>query len=352
VPANVDGMVREGIAAYRAGRKEEARTLLMRAVEIDQFNEQAWLWLSAVVETPDEQKTCLENVLTINPNNERARQGIKMLDETTLNAGMVNSREEEEDLLAGSSFSTSAAQSTGVPAGLLDDDDELPTDMSWSATPTATSSASSTQRVNEPSSQEYDDWVSQLNLGGSGGGTSSGGGSKNSLLDDAARAFSGPDPDEEADDGLDRLFSSGPFSDAEDMPAPAKPEPAKSATRSPMSSPSSPAASTPSKRTAVDPLLDDLDNLELDGGIFATGGSADRDEDDLFGDDDDDIFDDSSMRKVDADEMFRYIPKGIKATRLPGTREGYPIPVLIGLLVGILLNIGAVVLLIRNMTTG
>jgi hypothetical protein len=34
MPANVDGMVREGISAYRAGRKDEARALLLRAVEI------------------------------------------------------------------------------------------------------------------------------------------------------------------------------------------------------------------------------------------------------------------------------------------------------------------------------
>jgi hypothetical protein len=341
-------MVREGIAAYRAGRKEEARTLLMRAVEIDQFNEQAWLWLSAVVETPDEQKTCLENVLTINPSNDRARQGIKMLEETTLNAGMVTSREEEEDLLAGSSFSAPASQSTGVPAGLIDDDDELPTDMGWAAAPTATSSASSSQRVNEPSADVYDDWVTQLNLGG--GSTS-----KSSLLDDAERVFSAPDPNEESDDGLDRLFSSGPFSDAEDMPTPTKPESTKTAARGPISSPSSPTpglTTSSSKRTAVDPLLDDLENLDLEGGIFATGSAADQDDDDLFNDDDEDIFDDSSMRKLDADEMFRYIPKGVKATRLPGTRERYPIPVLIGLLIGILLNIGAVILLIRNMTSG
>jgi len=29
MPANVDGMVREGISAYRAGRKDEARALLL-----------------------------------------------------------------------------------------------------------------------------------------------------------------------------------------------------------------------------------------------------------------------------------------------------------------------------------
>lgn len=76
---NVDGMVRAGVDAYRAGNKAEARALLERAIEIDSYNETAWLWLSAVVDTPEEQQTCLENVLIINPENSRARQGLKSL---------------------------------------------------------------------------------------------------------------------------------------------------------------------------------------------------------------------------------------------------------------------------------
>jgi hypothetical protein len=79
MPANVDAMVRAGVEAYRAGKKAEARTLLERALELDGYNETGWLWLSAVVETPEEQQTCLENVLTINPGNERAKQGLKSL---------------------------------------------------------------------------------------------------------------------------------------------------------------------------------------------------------------------------------------------------------------------------------
>src|SRR6185295_16929048 len=103
MPANVDGMVREGISAYRAGRKDEARALLMRAVEIDQYNEQAWLWLSAVVESVDEQRTCLENVITINPNNERAKQGLSVLEQKTGTSSKSTSSQ-ADDLLANASF--------------------------------------------------------------------------------------------------------------------------------------------------------------------------------------------------------------------------------------------------------
>src|SRR6185369_15363450 len=100
MPANVDGMVREGISAYRAGRKDEARALLLRAVEIDQFNEQAWLWLSAVVESVDEQRTCLENVLTINPGNDRAKQGMQMLTQKSAPPTTKSAATQADDVLA------------------------------------------------------------------------------------------------------------------------------------------------------------------------------------------------------------------------------------------------------------
>lgn len=39
--ANVDAMVREGVNAYKSGRKDEARSLLLKASELDPYNEQA-----------------------------------------------------------------------------------------------------------------------------------------------------------------------------------------------------------------------------------------------------------------------------------------------------------------------
>ena len=75
----LEAMVREGINAYKSGRKDEARALLLKATELDQYNEQAWLWLSGLMDTPADQRTCLENVLAINPDNERAKQGLSYL---------------------------------------------------------------------------------------------------------------------------------------------------------------------------------------------------------------------------------------------------------------------------------
>lgn len=132
--ANVDAMVRAGVDAYRAGNKAEARTLLERAIELDGYNETAWLWLSAVVDTPEEQQTCLENVLVINPVNERARQGLKSL-------GI------DPDSIAGAETSAPA-----FAEGTFDEYD------------VPSSSASVEYTGPETSAEEYDNWVGDLNI--------------------------------------------------------------------------------------------------------------------------------------------------------------------------------------------
>ncbi|NDJ76553.1 MAG: hypothetical protein GYB65_09875 [Chloroflexi bacterium] len=69
-------LVQQAIKAFKAGQKDQARTLLMQVVDQDEHHEQGWLWLSAVAESLEEQQICLENVLAINPGNERARKGL------------------------------------------------------------------------------------------------------------------------------------------------------------------------------------------------------------------------------------------------------------------------------------
>lgn len=71
--------VDQGIKALRVGQREKARQLLTEVVTADEGNEKAWLWLSSAVDTDQERQLCLENVLTINPHNEAALQGIAKL---------------------------------------------------------------------------------------------------------------------------------------------------------------------------------------------------------------------------------------------------------------------------------
>src|SRR5215217_6565116 len=74
-------LLQQGIVAARAGRRAEARALLMQVVEADERNEQAWLWLAGVVDAPDDIRTCLQNVLDLNPANQQAQQGLAWVEQ-------------------------------------------------------------------------------------------------------------------------------------------------------------------------------------------------------------------------------------------------------------------------------
>jgi tetratricopeptide (TPR) repeat protein len=66
-------LLRQGVEAARAGQKLEARKIFMQVVEIDPPNDLAWLWLSGLMDDLEERIIACENVLTINPANEKVR---------------------------------------------------------------------------------------------------------------------------------------------------------------------------------------------------------------------------------------------------------------------------------------
>lgn len=65
-------ILHDGIRAAQAGNRAHARASLLRAAEIDSRNESTWLWLASISEYPEELLVFLNNVLDINPSNERA----------------------------------------------------------------------------------------------------------------------------------------------------------------------------------------------------------------------------------------------------------------------------------------
>ena len=75
----IQAWLRESIAAAKAGEAAKARELLLRVLKEDDRNEQAWLWLSGVADTTEERRICLENILTINPENKVAQAGLAKL---------------------------------------------------------------------------------------------------------------------------------------------------------------------------------------------------------------------------------------------------------------------------------
>ena len=76
---DLESLLKNGIEAAKARNKPEARRLLEKALEIDDSNQAAWMWLATVVDKPSEKRICLENVLELNPNNMRAREALAQL---------------------------------------------------------------------------------------------------------------------------------------------------------------------------------------------------------------------------------------------------------------------------------
>lgn len=346
--ANVEALVREGIRAYRAGNKTEARTFLEKAVELDQYHEEAWLWLSAVVDTKEEQRTCLENVLVINPNNARAKQGLLSLGET------LPSSPSADDLFAETSF-TPAPPANPSSSSLFDDDEEdyIESSVQWGAPPDDNEPARPPRKASALTSDDYDNWINSLNIGAS---TADRPAEPNSSSLDILRASTMPstgsafdvnfgDDDDFSlegaafsDNAFDQTdfasagpFSGGPFAVDEELPPPTvQSQPARTLPKEPILSPMADTLAGAKKISA--PSTSD---------IFNVGG------DDLFVDSDSGTS--GASVSADPDTYLQMIPKAIKPTRLPGVVESYPPLVLIGLVVLIIANLAALGLAISRL---
>ncbi len=102
----------EAIYAIRTGNKTDARRQLEELLEADETNEEIWLWLTSVVDNDEDREVCLENVLTLNPNNNIARASLSALQNGRFNANDIRDAllvemggvEEEEELDDGLTF--------------------------------------------------------------------------------------------------------------------------------------------------------------------------------------------------------------------------------------------------------
>ena len=70
--------LQQAIALIKSGKRQDGQQLLLQILKNDPNNEQAWLWMSVVV-SGDKRRSCLEKVLSINPNNQQAKQALAML---------------------------------------------------------------------------------------------------------------------------------------------------------------------------------------------------------------------------------------------------------------------------------
>ncbi|MFP4321159.1 MAG: tetratricopeptide repeat protein, partial [Anaerolineales bacterium] len=145
------GLVKQAVQAYKANQKATAKELLLKAVDMDEHNEQAWMWMSAVVDSLEEQQICLENVLSINPNNERAQKGLAVINQKLGKSGA--SAPAQSNPLAGTGFEANPFSPADTGSG---------SSVDWERT--GPSVHGSGQNVEMPSEQQYDDWLNGMGL--------------------------------------------------------------------------------------------------------------------------------------------------------------------------------------------
>ncbi|MCA9889869.1 MAG: hypothetical protein KC546_15925 [Anaerolineae bacterium] len=69
----------DAVEHIQAGHQELARPLLQQLIREDSNFEDAWLWMSVAVDDVDQTIVCLDNVLRINPKNDRAALALSRL---------------------------------------------------------------------------------------------------------------------------------------------------------------------------------------------------------------------------------------------------------------------------------
>jgi hypothetical protein len=73
----MDDLLQQGITAYKAGKRDEARNFFVSIVEQSPDNERAWEWMYNVCNTDKGRIHCLQQILRINPKNRKANQLFK-----------------------------------------------------------------------------------------------------------------------------------------------------------------------------------------------------------------------------------------------------------------------------------
>lgn len=76
---NIAAELQAGIAANRAGDKEQARACFIRVLKQEPRNETAWMRLSGVMPTVEQALRCVDHLLSINPHHQQAREAQEIL---------------------------------------------------------------------------------------------------------------------------------------------------------------------------------------------------------------------------------------------------------------------------------
>jgi LysM repeat protein len=75
----ISALLVQGFKAAKEGRRDEAYNIFCEVVRRDPNNELGWLYRAATTDDLSESYVCLQRVLSINPNNEKAQRGIERI---------------------------------------------------------------------------------------------------------------------------------------------------------------------------------------------------------------------------------------------------------------------------------
>src|SRR5262245_39978784 len=76
---NREELLQMGIRAEKAGNKEGARIAFDQILSQDKRNERAMMWMAKIADTKVERKKWLDRVLSVNPDNEAARDALQKM---------------------------------------------------------------------------------------------------------------------------------------------------------------------------------------------------------------------------------------------------------------------------------
>ncbi len=76
---NREELLQMGIRAAKAGNKDGARMAFDQILNQDKRNERAMMWMAKIADTKVERKKWLDRVLTVNPDNEAARDALQKM---------------------------------------------------------------------------------------------------------------------------------------------------------------------------------------------------------------------------------------------------------------------------------
>ncbi len=112
-------LVQEGIAAYKAGQKEEAVRLLKDALREDQNDDRAWLYLGLALDDGDYKRKAFERAVQINPENVEARQALSKLKKSASGAKPAASAARKEKM-GGAASAAGGGSTSNSPKSLKD----------------------------------------------------------------------------------------------------------------------------------------------------------------------------------------------------------------------------------------